>query len=64
MKFSKPLSTAPVSPIPPMTVLEYTHTPSDTTTRCIGTLITIAYLSRLFMQAEDTAFPVKVRVNE
>jgi hypothetical protein len=47
-----------------MTVLEYTHTPTDTTTRCIGTLTTIAHLPRLSTPAEDTAVPVEVPANE
>jgi hypothetical protein len=47
-----------------MTVLEYTHTPTDTTTRCIGTLTTIAHLPRLSTPAEDTAATVEVPANE
>ncbi|WP_069451550.1 hypothetical protein [Haladaptatus sp. W1] len=47
-----------------MTVLEYTHTPSDTTARCIGTLTTIAHLPRLSTPAEDTGVPVEVRADE
>ena len=47
-----------------MTVLEYTHTPTDTTTRCIGSLTTIAHLPRLSTPDEDTAAAVKVRANE
>ncbi|WP_435158552.1 hypothetical protein [Haladaptatus sp. DFWS20] len=47
-----------------MTVLEYTHTASDTTTRCIGTLTTIAHLPRLSTPAEDTAATVEVSANE
>ncbi|ODR82778.1 hypothetical protein BG842_23900 [Haladaptatus sp. W1] len=46
-----------------MTVLEYTHTPSDTTARCIGTLTTIAHLPRL-STPEDTGVPVEVRADE
>ena len=47
-----------------MTVLEYTHTPTDTTTRCIGTLTTIAHLPRLSTPAEDTAVAVEVPAND
>jgi hypothetical protein len=47
-----------------MTVLEYTHTASDTTSRCIGTLTTIAHLPRLSTPAEDTAATVEVPANE
>ncbi|WP_231189346.1 hypothetical protein [Haladaptatus sp. DYF46] len=47
-----------------MTVFEYTHTTTDTTTRCIGTLTTIAHLPRLSTPAEDTAVPVEVPANE
>jgi hypothetical protein len=47
-----------------MTVLEYTHTASDTTTRCIGSLTTIAHLPRLSTPAEDTAATVEVPANE
>jgi hypothetical protein len=47
-----------------MTVLEDTHTATDTTVRCIGSLITIAHLPRLPTPAEDTAAPVEVRANE
>ena len=47
-----------------MTVLEYTHTPTDTTSRCIGTLTTIAHLPRLSTPAEDTAATVEVAANE
>ena len=47
-----------------MTVLEYTHTATDTTTRCIGTLTTVAHLPRLSTPAEDTAAPVEVHANE
>jgi hypothetical protein len=47
-----------------MTVLEYLHTATDTTTRCIGTLTTIAHLPRLSTPAEDTAVPMEVPANE
>jgi hypothetical protein len=47
-----------------MTVLEYTHIPTDTTTHCIGTLTTIAHLPRLSTPAEDTAATVEVPANE
>jgi hypothetical protein len=47
-----------------MAVLEYLHTPSDTTSRCIGTLTTIAHLPRLSTPAEDTAAAVGVAANE
>ena len=42
-----------------MTVLEYTHTATDTTARCIGTLTTIAHLPRLSTPAVDTAASVE-----
>ncbi|WP_231188575.1 hypothetical protein [Haladaptatus sp. DYF46] len=47
-----------------MTVFEYTHTASDTTTRCIGSLTTIAHLPRLSTPAENTAATVEVPANE
>ncbi|MCO8245344.1 hypothetical protein [Haladaptatus sp. AB643] len=47
-----------------MTVLEYLHTPSDTTSRCIGTLTTIAHLPRLSTPPEDTAVPMKMHADE
>ncbi|WP_231188998.1 hypothetical protein [Haladaptatus sp. DYF46] len=47
-----------------MTVLEYTHTATDTTTRCIGSLTTIARLPRLSTPAEDTVVSVEVPANE
>lgn len=47
-----------------MTVLEYIHTATDTTSRCIGSLTTIAHLPRLSTPTEDTAVPVKVPANE
>ncbi|WP_458210756.1 hypothetical protein [Haladaptatus sp. NG-SE-30] len=47
-----------------MTVLEYTHTATDTTTRCIGSLTTIAHLPRLSTPAEDTAVAVEVPAND
>lgn len=48
----------------PMTVIEYTHTASDTTARCIGTLTTIAHLPRLSTPEDDTAVSAEVRVHE
>ena len=47
-----------------MTVLEYTHTATDTTARCIGSLTTIAHLPRLSTPPEDTAATVEVAANE
>ena len=47
-----------------MTVFEYIHTPSETTSRCIGTLTTIAYLPRLSTPTEDTTVPVKKHATE
>ena len=47
-----------------MTVLEYTHTATDTTARCIGTLTTIAHLPRLSTPADDATTTAEVRVNE
>ncbi|GAA0237036.1 hypothetical protein GCM10009000_060620 [Halobacterium noricense] len=48
----------------PMTVIEYTHTSSDTTALCIGSLTTIAYFPRLSAPADDTAARTEVRANE
>jgi hypothetical protein len=48
----------------PMTVLEYTHTATDTTARCIGSLTTIAHFPRLSTPVDDTAVTAEVRVNE
>jgi hypothetical protein len=47
-----------------MTVLKYTHTATDTTSRCIGSLTTIAHLPRLSTPAEDTVVSVEVCANE
>ncbi|MFH5800456.1 hypothetical protein [Haladaptatus sp. CMAA 1911] len=47
-----------------MTVLEYLHTPNQTTSRCIGTLTTVAHLPRLSMPPEDTAVPMKRHATE
>ncbi|WP_227380342.1 hypothetical protein [Haladaptatus halobius] len=47
-----------------MTVLEYTHTASDTTARCIGSLTTIAHFPRLSTPADDTTVKSEVRVDE
>ncbi len=47
-----------------MTVLEYTHTATDTTSRSIGSLTTIAHLPRLSTPAEDTATTVEVRADD
>jgi hypothetical protein len=48
----------------PMTVFEYTHTASDTTTRCIGSLTTIAHFPRPSTKTEDTAVTTEVAANE
>ncbi|WP_227357287.1 hypothetical protein [Haladaptatus salinisoli] len=48
----------------PMTVLEYTHTATDTTARCIGSLTTIAHFPRLSTPTEDTAVTAGVAANE
>ncbi|WP_266083285.1 hypothetical protein [Haladaptatus caseinilyticus] len=48
----------------PMTVLEYTHTATDTTARCIGSLTTIAHLPQLSTSTEDTAAKAEVSANE
>ncbi|GAA0249577.1 hypothetical protein ACFFQF_31770 [Haladaptatus pallidirubidus] len=48
----------------PMTVLEYTHTATDTTTRCIGSLTTIAHFPRLSTPADATMAKTEVPVNE
>ncbi|WP_266080796.1 ubiquitin family protein [Haladaptatus caseinilyticus] len=48
----------------PMTVLEYTHTATDTTPRCIGSLTTIAHFPRLSTPTEDTAATAEVAANE
>jgi hypothetical protein len=47
-----------------MTVLEYTHTATDTTSRCIGSLTTIAHLPRLSTPVDSTAVPVEVHANK
>ncbi|WP_227379893.1 hypothetical protein [Haladaptatus halobius] len=47
-----------------MTVIEYTHTASDTTARCIGTLTTIAHFPRLSTPDDDAVAPAEVRANE
>jgi hypothetical protein len=51
-------------PESPMTVLEYTHTATDTTARCIGSLTTIAHFPRLTTPTEDTAVTAEVAVDE
>ncbi|WP_435158629.1 hypothetical protein [Haladaptatus sp. DFWS20] len=48
----------------PMTVLEYIHTATDTTARCIGSLTTIAHLPRLSTSSENTAVPLKMHADE
>ncbi len=48
----------------PMTVLEYTHTASDTTAHCIGSLTTIAHFPRLSTPTEDTAVTAEVAADE
>jgi hypothetical protein len=48
----------------PMTVIEYTHTSSAMTSRCIGSLTTIAHLPRLSTPADDTAPRTEVCGNE
>ncbi|GAA0196923.1 hypothetical protein ACFFQF_32600 [Haladaptatus pallidirubidus] len=48
----------------PMTVLEYTHTAIDTTTRCIGSLTTIAHFPRLSTPADATEAKLEVPANE
>ncbi len=48
----------------PMTVIEYTHTHSDTTVRCLGSLTTIAHFPRLSTSADDTMTKTEVRANE
>lgn len=48
----------------PMTVIEYTHTPSDMTARCIGSLTTIAYLPRFSTPRDNNALRKEVRANE
>jgi hypothetical protein len=47
-----------------MTVIEYTHTASETTARCIGTLTTIAQLPRLSTPDDDTAATMEVSHDE
>lgn len=42
-----------------MTVLDYTHTPSDTTARCIGLLTTITHLPHLSTPRDDAAVPAE-----
>ncbi|WP_266082719.1 hypothetical protein [Haladaptatus caseinilyticus] len=48
----------------PMTVLEHTHTATDTTTHCIGTLTTIAHFPHLSTPTDDTAVNTEVSVDE
>ncbi|WP_227379914.1 hypothetical protein [Haladaptatus halobius] len=48
----------------PMTVLEYTHTASDTTARCIGSLTTIAHFPRLSTPDDAAVAPAGVSANE
>jgi hypothetical protein len=48
----------------PMTVLEYTHTVTETTARCIGSLTTIAHFPRLSTPTEDMAVTTEVAANE
>ncbi len=48
----------------PMTVIEYTHTATDTTARCIGTLTTIVHFPRLSTPTDDTAVKSEVSANE
>ncbi|GAA0256524.1 hypothetical protein [Haladaptatus pallidirubidus] len=48
----------------PMTVLEYTHTATDTTTRCIGSLTTVAHFPQLSTLGDDTTVPVEVHTDE
>jgi hypothetical protein len=48
----------------PMTVLEYTHTATDTTARCIGSLTTIAHFPRLSTPADATEAKLEVTANE
>ncbi|WP_458190050.1 hypothetical protein [Haladaptatus sp. NG-WS-4] len=48
----------------PMTVLEYTHTATDTTARCIGSLTTIAHFPRLSTPIDGTAATAEVAANE
>ncbi|GAA0259979.1 hypothetical protein ACFFQF_20995 [Haladaptatus pallidirubidus] len=51
-------------PESPMTVLEYTHTATDTTARCIGSLTTIAHFPRLSTPTDATAATAEVPVDE
>ncbi|WP_266080615.1 hypothetical protein [Haladaptatus caseinilyticus] len=48
----------------PMTVLEYIHTATDTTARCLGSLTTIAHFPRLSTPTEDIAATAEVAANE
>lgn len=48
----------------PMAVIEYTHTARDTSTRCIGTLTTIAHLPRLSTPVDDRTAKAEVSANE
>ncbi|SIR96754.1 hypothetical protein SAMN05421858_4827 [Haladaptatus litoreus] len=47
-----------------MNVIEYIHTVRDTTTRCIGTLTTIAHLPRLSTPVDDRTAKAEVSANE
>ena len=55
LKFSHPDSSMPGC--------ESTHTPSGTTSRCLGTLTTIAHRPQLSTPDDDTAVPVEVRAD-
>jgi hypothetical protein len=46
-----------------MTGCEYTHSPSGTTSRCLGTLTIIAHRPQLSTPDDDTAVPVEVRAD-
>ena len=48
----------------PMIVIKYTHTPSDTTVRYLGSLTTIAHFPRLSTPADDTTARTEVCANE
>ncbi|WP_227379908.1 hypothetical protein [Haladaptatus halobius] len=47
-----------------MTVPEYTHTATDTTARCIGSLTTIAHFLRISTPTDDMAVTAEVSANE
>lgn len=46
------------------TVLEYTHTATNMTARCVGSLTTIAHFPQLSTPADDMVVKAEVSANE